>query len=233
MDEMLTKQLAEIEARKNYLEMENVINRNIDFMETDLDFCIYVIKCVVNGGLTCGNNDDVVYELEKSKKTGSNDITLTDTILGKMFNKKSNQQLASGSGSVIKLTNANLISAIRTIVIYGNSERIDQASKLMATLYPGFTPMLNKKIGIGARAYRLVAQTMCEVGKIIMDNVKLTNKVNFPGAKNLIGAFATEVMKPVADHIRGGIIGWFTDPDISNELKENIKDTYQKLLSMK
>ena len=230
---MLLKQLSEIEQRKNYLEMEDVINRNIDLMASDPDFCIFVIKCVINGGLASGNNDDIVYELEKSKKTGASDITLTDKILGKMFNKKSNEQLASGASSVIKLTNANLIDAIRTIVIYGNNERIDQASKLMETLYPGFTPMMNNKIGIGARAYKLVAWTMCEVGKIIMDNVKLTNKVNFPGAKNMIGAFATEVMKPISEYIRGGILGWFMDPDISKELKERIKDTYQKLLSMK
>lgn len=233
MDERLKNQLAEIETRKNYLEMENVLSKNISLMKEDPEFCIYVIKCVINGGFAGENNGYIIKELEKCKKSDSKDVTLMEKILGKIFNKKSNANLESGANSVIKLTNMNLMDSVKTVLIYGNNELIEEASNLMATLYPGFAIMMNKSVGISAKAYALVAQTMCNFGKMIMDNVKLTNKANFPGAKNMIGAFATEVMKPILDFIKGGILGFVNATSIDNEMKEYINVTYKNLLSMK
>lgn len=226
MNENLKKQLEEIEQRGNFIEMDNVLMANMGLAVNDADYAIYTLKSIVHGGMSIGRNAQVAQLLNKS---GSNERD--GNFFDRMLAKKANDVIDIGKGGILMLTNSYFILAIKTAITYGNSDIIDQAAKLICPLYSPIGEMLKHKKTINFETYSVVAALMCMVGNTIADSVVQTNKTNFPGSKNIIGGFVESVMIPLKSFI-SGFFGFFVGSSVPRNIRNQVNDTYQKMVKM-
>ena len=226
MNENLKNQLAEIEQRGNYLEMSNVLIFNPAPLTNDAECALYALKCVVHGGLSVGNNVKIITQFGMTEQNEAE-----GNILDRSVARKSNNAREIGKRGIITLTNSYFINAIQTVITYGNSEMIGQAAKIICPLYSPIGEMLKNKCFVSYDTYSCVASIMCELGNMIADGVTNTNKANFPGSKDIIGGFAEFVMTPLKAYL-GGFFGLLIGSSVSSTIKNQVKNTYAKMVSM-
>lgn len=226
MEETLKKQLEEIEQRGNYLEMNNALRLNMGLALTDADYSIFVLKCILHGGMADGENDMVSRALNGSREN-ENDSMLINRVLA----KKTNDVIDIGRKNVLVLTNSNFILAIKTIITYGKSETIDEAAKLICPLYGPVGEMLKHKGTINFKTYNLVAALMCVLGNTIADSVIQTNKAAFSGSKNIISGFKESIMVPLKSYI-SGFNGLLVGNGVPRNIRNQVKETYNKMAKM-
>lgn len=224
MNENLKKQLEDIEQRENYLEMDNVLMANMGLAINDADYAIYVIKCILHGGMSSGKQ----FELELKLNVGA---TSGDGKFDKLFAKKSLKTLNIGKQAILDLTNNYFIRALKTVIAYGNSDIIDQAAKLIYPLCSSIGKMLKHKCVLSFENYNAVASLMCTLGNTIADSVIQANKANFIGSKNIIGSFSEFVIAPLKAFI-SGLTGLIAGSSVQRDIRMQVKETYKKLAKM-